>query len=92
MKHAHTISWVLFALLGAITILVSLTCLHHSEFGAAVRAGAVAEDSDCSFGEMLSLASPDPRMARDGVSVVDLTGMGVQDLAIAMVTLRELTG
>ena len=67
-------------------------CLHHSEFGAAVRAGAVAEDSDCSFGEMLSLASPDPRMARDGVSVVDLTGMGVQDLAIAMVTLRELTG
>ena len=67
-------------------------CLHHSEFGAAVRAGAVAEDSDCSFGEMLSLASPDPRMARDGISVVDLTGMGVQDLAIAMVTLRELTG
>ena len=67
-------------------------CLHHSEFGAAVRAGAVAEDSDCSFGEMLSLASPDPRMARDGISVVDLTGMGVQDLAIAMLTLRELTG
>ncbi len=67
-------------------------CLHHSEFGAAVRAGAVAEDSDCSFGEMLSLATPDPRMARDGISVVDLTGMGVQDLAIAMLTLRELTG
>ena len=67
-------------------------CLHHSEFGAAVRAGAVAEDSDCSFGEMLSLASPDPRMARDGVSVVDLTGMGVQDLAIAMVTLNALAG
>ena len=67
-------------------------CLHHSEFGAAVRAGAVAEDSDCSFGELLSLASPDPGMARDGISVVDLTGMGVQDLAIAMLTLRELTG
>ena len=67
-------------------------CLHHSEFGAAVRAGAVAEDSDCSFGEMLSLAGPDPRMARDGISVVDLTGMGVQDLAIAMVTLNALAG
>ena len=67
-------------------------CLHHSEFGAAVRAGAVAEDSDCSFGEMLSLATPDPRMARDGISVVDLTGMGVQDLAIAMVTLNALQG
>ncbi len=27
MKHAHTISWVLFALLGAITVLISLTSL-----------------------------------------------------------------
>ena len=66
-------------------------CLHHSDFGVAVRAGAVAEDSDCSFGEMLSLATPDPRMARDGISVVDLTGMGVQDLAIATMTLNALT-
>ena len=67
-------------------------CLHHSDFGAAVRAGAVAEDSDCSFGELLSLATPDPRMARDGISVVDLTGMGVQDLAIATLTLNALAG
>ena len=56
-----------------------------------MRAGAVAEDSDCSFGEMLSLATPDPRMAQDGISVVDLTGMGVQDLAIATMTLNALT-
>lgn len=66
-------------------------CLSNSDFGAAVRAGEVAEDSDCSFGEMLALAEPDPRMAQNGISVVDLTGMGVQDLAIAMLTLRELT-
>ena len=66
-------------------------CLSNSDFGAAVRAGEVAEDSDCSFGEMLALAEPAPRMAREGISVVDLTGMGVQDLAIAMLTLRELT-
>ncbi len=66
-------------------------CLNNSDFGAAVRAGAVAEDSDCSFGEMLALAEPDPRMAQDGISVVDLTGMGVQDLAIASLTLNRLT-
>ena len=66
-------------------------CLHHSDFGAAVRAGEIAEDSDCSFGELLSLATPDPRMAQDGISVVDLTGMGIQDLAIATLTLNALT-
>ena len=44
-------------------------------------AGEVAEDCDRAFGEMLALAEPDPRMARQGISVVDLTGMGVQDLA-----------
>lgn len=65
-------------------------CLSNSDFGAAVRAGEVAEDSDVSFGEMLALAEPDPRMARDGISVVDLTGMGVQDLAIASMTLEAL--
>ena len=65
-------------------------CLSNSDFGAAVRAGEVAEDSDVSFGEMLALAEPDPRMAEDGISVVDLTGMGVQDLAIAGMTLEGL--
>ena len=65
-------------------------CLSNSDFGAAVRAGAIAEDSDRSFGEMLALDTPDPRMARDGISVVDLTGMGVQDLAIATLTLNAL--
>ena len=65
-------------------------CLSNSDFGAAVRAGEIAEDCDASFGEMLALAEPDPRMARDGISVVDLTGMGVQDLAIAEMTLNAL--
>ena len=65
-------------------------CLSNSDFGAAVRAGEIAEDCDCSFGEMLARAEPDPRMAQDGISVVDLTGMGVQDLAISEMTLRGL--
>ena len=65
-------------------------CLANSDFGAAVRAGEVAEESDRSFGEMLALAEPDPRMAREGISVVDLTGMGVQDLAIASLVMEAL--
>lgn len=65
-------------------------CLSNSDFGAAVRAGEIAEDCDRSFGEMLALPEPDPRMAQAGISVVDLTGMGVQDLAIAELTLSGL--
>ena len=65
-------------------------CLENSDFGAAVRAGAAAEDSDFSFGELLARDTPDPRLARNGISVVDLTGMGVQDLAIATLTLEAL--
>ena len=65
-------------------------CVHHGDFGAAVRAGAVAEDSDRSLGELLSRTGPDPGIARDGLSVVDLTGMGIQDLAIATMTLNRL--
>ena len=67
-------------------------CLHHGDFGVAVRSGAVREDDDRSFGEMLVLAAADPGMARDGISVVDLTGMGVQDLAIAELALSRLAG
>lgn len=32
MKHAHTVSWAIFALLGAITVLVSLTSLSAAYF------------------------------------------------------------
>ncbi len=67
-------------------------CLHHGDFGVAVRAGAVAGDSDCSFGELLALDSPDARFTEDGISVVDLTGMGVQDLAIAGLVMDVLEG
>ena len=32
MKHAHTVSWAIFALLGAVTILISLTSLRAAYF------------------------------------------------------------
>jgi ornithine cyclodeaminase/alanine dehydrogenase-like protein (mu-crystallin family) len=52
-------------------------CLHHGDFGNAVRAGVVAPDADISVGAIL----------RDGVerrrSVADLTGIGATDAAVA---------
>lgn len=56
-------------------------CLEEGDFGAAVRAGAVAENADISLCELL--AQPIPTLSGNGVSVVDLTGLGVQDLAVA---------
>ncbi len=56
MKHAHTISWVLFALLGAITILVSLTSL---------SAAYLNPDSDLIGGRLTpaQVADGDPELA-----------------------------
>lgn len=57
-------------------------CLHHGEFGHAVRAGMVDAESDLSLGELL--AQPDRLAVSDSaIAVVDLTGLGAQDLAIA---------
>lgn len=57
-------------------------CLHHGEFGQAVKAGLIKDSKDISFGE--SLKNP-TALALDetSLSVVDLTGLGAQDLAIA---------
>ncbi len=64
-------------------------CLHHGEFGTAVRTGFVSEDVDVSFGK--ALAAPDhfPSIPAS-VSVVDLTGLGAQDLAIASMVWEAL--
>jgi len=57
-------------------------CLHHGEFGVAVRAGLCAADDDQAFGA--ALAEPDSlNLHSDSIVVVDLTGLGVQDLALA---------
>lgn len=57
-------------------------CLHHGEFGQAVRAGLIKDTKDMSLGDILhnpSLLS----LNQKSISVVDLTGLGAQDLAIA---------
>ena len=57
-------------------------CLHHGEFGHAVRAGLVDEMNDISFGMVLE--NPESLNLNDQtISVIDLTGLGAQDLAIA---------
>lgn len=54
-------------------------CLNHGEFGNAVRAGVRDANSDLSVGALLAAAPRD----FSSVSVVDLTGIAAQDLAIS---------
>lgn len=63
--------------------------LDHGEFGTAVRAGLVGENKDLSFGAILE----DPKLLKlgpDTVSIVDLTGLGAQDLAVASLVFEKL--
>jgi ornithine cyclodeaminase len=57
-------------------------CLDHGDFGAAVRAGAVSDTADVMLGSVLSGAIALTRRPGD-VTVVDLTGIAVEDIAIA---------
>ena len=57
-------------------------CLHHGEFGHAVRAGLIKDGKGISFGEIL-LNPSILRLNEKSISVVDLTGLGAQDLAIS---------
>lgn len=64
-------------------------CLHHGDFGAAVRAGAIREDSDVSFCKLLAGQMPEVDFSTSKISVVDLTGLGIQDLAIASLVMES---
>jgi len=64
-------------------------CLHHGEFGNAVRAQGVGETTDISFGKILE--NPESlNLNHQSISVVDLTGLGAQDLAIASMVFETL--
>ena len=64
-------------------------CLNHGEFGHAVRAGLVAEDAHRSLGQLLGDSNAD-QIGPDSLSVVDLTGLGAQDLALASFVYENL--
>ncbi|HWW26015.1 MAG TPA: hypothetical protein VNZ85_09005 [Caulobacter sp.] len=67
-------------------------CLHHGDFGHAVRAGLVREDADRPLGEMLAASSVAPTTVESGaVTMVDLTGLAAQDDAIASFFYRAIT-
>jgi ornithine cyclodeaminase/alanine dehydrogenase-like protein (mu-crystallin family) len=62
-------------------------CLHHGDFGHAVRAGTAAEDSDTAIGAILR--RPVSR-STSAITVADLTGVGTLDAAVASRLAREL--
>ncbi|WP_405958942.1 ornithine cyclodeaminase family protein [Streptomyces sp. NBC_00868] len=62
-------------------------CLHHGDFGHAVRAGATAQDSDTAAGLLLKTPFDRPDTA---ITVADLTGVGALDAALAAAVLNRL--
>jgi ornithine cyclodeaminase/alanine dehydrogenase-like protein (mu-crystallin family) len=62
-------------------------CLHHGDFGHAVRGGAVAEHSDLAAGTLLT--TPVDRSAT-AITVADLTGVGALDAAVASALTHRL--
>ncbi|WP_298986189.1 hypothetical protein [uncultured Roseibium sp.] len=65
-------------------------CLQHGDFGVAVRAGIVEETADRSFGDILAGMAQDLDFADARLSIVDLTGLGAQDLAVASAVVSKL--
>jgi len=63
-------------------------CLHHGDFGHAVRAGTVTATGDTPVGLLLEKPAERPD---DAITVADLTGVGAVDAALASAVLRELT-
>jgi len=64
-------------------------CLHHGEFGHAVKAGYIEATKDLSLGAALENAAI-LGVKKDTISIVDLTGLGAQDLAIASLVYKRL--
>ncbi|MCZ2720284.1 ornithine cyclodeaminase family protein [Marinomonas sp. 15G1-11] len=66
-------------------------CLHHGDFGAAVRAKAIKEDADYAMGKVLSGQYSELDFNGTGISIVDLTGLGAQDLAVASLLVDQFS-
>lgn len=66
-------------------------CLDHGDFGCAVRAGIVAENSDVMLGDLLSGRVALARRAED-ITIADLTGIAAEDLAVAELFESALAG
>ncbi len=67
-------------------------CVHHGDFGTAVRAGVVAEDADVSFCHLLAGKASKVDFGSAKITLIDLTGVGAQDLAVASLVVEKLNG
>jgi ornithine cyclodeaminase len=65
-------------------------CLGHGDFGNAVKSGQINENTDMALGELLALDTTHSAFLKEGISIVDLTGLGVQDLAMATLIMNEI--
>ena len=57
-------------------------CVHHGDLGHAVRGGLVPENADIALGAVLAGEKPG-RMSEDDITIVDLTGIAAEDMAVA---------
>ena len=57
-------------------------CVHHGDLGHAVRGGLVPEDADIDLGAVLAGERPG-RLSDDDITIVDLTGIAAEDMAVA---------
>ncbi|MFD9737729.1 ornithine cyclodeaminase family protein [Umezawaea sp. NPDC059074] len=90
MPHKNELPAVLFARAETIATDDHAQCLHHGDFGHAVRAGTVPDHADTPIGLLL-----DGTLTRSesAITVADLTGVGALDAALASAVLDAvLTG
>ncbi|MEH6633609.1 MAG: ornithine cyclodeaminase [Halopseudomonas aestusnigri] len=57
-------------------------CVHHGDYGHAVRGGFVSENSDIALGTILAGEKPG-RLSEEDITIADLTGIAAEDLAVA---------
>lgn len=79
----------LFSRAGAIATDDHDRCLENGDFGKAVRAGFVAEDADVHVGKVFDGTSRF-RLSNSDITIVSLTGVAAQDLAIATLVWKRL--
>lgn len=87
MPHKNELPPALFRRARLIATDDHAQCLDHGDFGHAVRAGAVAPDSDIAVGQLLKTPVERPDSA---ITVADLTGVGALDAALASAVLGRL--
>lgn len=81
----------LFGRAAAIALDDRALCLEHGDSGRAVRAGYVADGSDIALGDVLA-GDRVLRSSEDDITLVTLTGIAAQDLAIARWAHAKLAG